>query len=127
MRRGLMVCFALAAFALTLGFAVHAADSSKPVSASQPASQAAAPERPLKIAFNPEQYDAVKDYVRPGDLIFAFCVRDPGRDASGQFAPTWAPEKFARRIPLVDGLADTRLERTVVLSSIEDLAAHAGE
>ena len=79
-----------------------------------------------------EHYAALKDVLRPGDIVFAFAVRDPDpaerRDApplDGRFRKTvWNDGKFTAHLEALSAIHDEHVEKMVVLSSLEDLKAN---
>ncbi len=70
-----------------------------------------------------EHYTALKDYLAPGDVVFAFAVRD--RDPETKTA-RWNETKFRERMELLEAIHDSRVEKALVLSSIEDFRAVMG-
>src|SRR5579862_4711216 len=70
-----------------------------------------------------EHYAALKDELAPGDMVFAFAVRDRNPETK---ATRWNETKFRERVELLESIHDTRVEKALVLSSIEDFRAVQG-
>jgi len=93
-----------------------------------PAAEGIVPRTMIKA----EHYAALKDVLRPGDIVFAFAVRDPDpaerRDApplDGRFRKTvWNDRKFTEHLEALSAIHDEHVEKMVVLSSLEDLKAN---
>jgi len=72
-----------------------------------------------------DHYTALLDVLVPGDVVFAFAVRD--RDPSerpetpppkGQFRKTiWNDRKFSESLKVLEAVQDLRVEKMIVLSS----------
>ena len=82
-----------------------------------------------------EHYNALKDALIPGDIVFAFTARQPIQsqmehppepDAQGRrsWTTVWNEPKFTRAIDALNAIHDSRVEKMVVLSSIEDLRSN---
>jgi hypothetical protein len=91
----------------------------------------AAPRRTTTL-IKADHYEALKDVLVPGDVVFGFAVRD--RDPSerpgtpppkGEFRKTaWNDRKFSDSLKALEAINDPRVEKMVVLSSLADLTAN---
>jgi hypothetical protein len=77
---------------------------------------------PLHTAIKAEHYEALKDVLAQGDVVFAFAVRDREGDTRPP-KTIWNDRKFTQRVAALDAIHDTRVEKAVVLSSLEDFKA----
>lgn len=89
-----------------------------------------------------EHYQALKDALIPGDVVFAFCARNPdpgevekimkeraqqpgGAPQPMRFFHTFFDEsRFAERVAALNAIHDSRVRKSICLSSIEDLKAN---
>ena len=78
-----------------------------------------------------EHYEALKALLTQGDVVFAFTVRDrdpaarppaPGAAPGPRAFPKtfWNDTKFTERMAALNAIHDPRVEKALVLSSIED-------
>ncbi len=77
------------------------------------------------FALHAMHYEAVKDLLGPRDVVFAFCPRHPRTGAEGRpsrtEAPVWNEGMAKERLAQLNAIADGRVMKAVVFSTIEDL------
>jgi hypothetical protein len=77
------------------------------------------------FALHAMHYEAVKDLLGPRDMVFAFCPRHPRAGADGRpsrdEAPVWNEGMAKERLAQLNAIADGRVMKAVVFSTIEDL------
>jgi len=70
-------------------------------------------------------YEALKDALEAGDIVVAFCVRDPQVGEDGRTVPNgppqWNEQKWLQQIEFLDAVKQEGLVKCVVFSTIQDL------
>ncbi|MCD6350948.1 MAG: hypothetical protein J7M26_02415 [Armatimonadetes bacterium] len=85
--------------------------------------------RPLLFSCRTTFYEQVKELLIPGDAVYAFCARSPGRrpggaPAAGRWAapePVWHPELFQQALAALENVRGQGLVKALVFSSCADL------
>ena len=75
-------------------------------------------------AIKAEHYEALKDVLINGDVVYAFVIRDPAGGAppaAPQSQTVWNEEKYKRRMVALNAIKDSRIKKEIVVSSVEDL------
>lgn len=99
---------------------------------------AGAPSRLPNTSIKAHHYGALKDVLIPGDMVYAFAIRDPApgeRPEPGQQAQrswksrrlpetVWNERKYAERVAAMDQIHDPHVQKMIIISSIEDLKAN---
>lgn len=67
-----------------------------------------------KTSIRVEHYPALKQLAIPGDIVFGVCSR-------GGPGAVWSEEKCTRALSLLNQVKDPRVEKMLVISSVEDL------
>ncbi len=76
-----------------------------------------------------QHYDAFKQVIFPGDVVFVTCTRGrPNqwgrRAAGGTGEPAWSESKFARGLAALKAIQDPRVRKAIAFSSVKDLKAN---
>jgi hypothetical protein len=84
-----------------------------------------------------EHESALRKVLRTGDLVFAFCVRQPDLPpgvrpgmpppAGSRPEPKWNEANSQRRLAMLDGIHSKTFEKTVVFSTVVDFRGHAAQ
>jgi hypothetical protein len=97
----------------------------------------AATRHSLRFMVMAEHESALRKVLRTGDLVFAFCVRQPDLPpgarpgmplpAGVRPEPKWNETNFQRRLAMLSPADGKTFEKTVVFSTVVDLRSHAAQ